>query len=255
MDYSIIDLPGVRLLTEEETRTYIEKAQEGDKKALDKVVEHNLKLVLKVTYRYKNLDYNLQDLFQIGVVGLIKAVKGFDLKRDVKFSTYAFSRILGEIRLHIRDDGIINISRNLKKIARIVRKKEEELRNKLKRQPTLNELVEETDYSKEEIIKALEANKKPTSIYQPTHKDEGKELYLIDNLEDEQEKNNISEEDRLTLMDIIKELDPRSRKLIFLRYFEDKTQQEIGEELGVSQVQISRLEKKILKKIKRKMSS
>ena len=182
MDYSIIDLPEVRLLSEEKTRQFIEEAQSGDQDALDKLVKHNLKLVLKVTYRFKNLDYDLQDLFQIGVIGLIKAVRGFDLNRKVKFSTYAFSRIIGEIRLHLRDDGPINVSRNLQKIARIVRKKQQKLQQKLLRQPSIGELATATDYSKEDIVQALEASKRPTSIYRPTHEDEGKEIFLIDNL-------------------------------------------------------------------------
>lgn len=115
MEYSIINLPKVRLLSEEETRHYIKKAQNNDQKALDKLVEHNLRLVLKVINRFKSSGYDPQDLFQIGVIGLIKAIKNFDLDRGVKFSTYAVSRIIGEIRLHIRDDGIIKVSRSLKK--------------------------------------------------------------------------------------------------------------------------------------------
>ncbi|MFW6389962.1 MAG: sigma-70 family RNA polymerase sigma factor, partial [Halanaerobiales bacterium] len=187
MNYSMIDLPEVDLLTGEETNYYIKKAQKGDKDALEKVVEHNLKLVLKVTYRFKNTSYDLQDLFQIGVIGLIKAVKGFDLSRGFKFSTYAVSKIIGEIRLHLRDDGIIKVSRSLKKIARVVRKKEEELKNKLNRSPSISEIVEETDYSREEIIRAVEANKSHTSIYKKmTNNDDGNDLYLIDRLKEQQ---------------------------------------------------------------------
>lgn len=251
MNYSMIDLPEVELLSEDKTREYIKKAQLGDKKYLDKIVEHNLKLVLKVTYRFKNSGYDLQDLFQIGVIGLIKAVKGFDLNRGVKFSTYAVSRIIGEIRLHLRDDGIIKVSRSLKKIAREVRKKEEELKNNLNRSPTINELASELDYTKEEIIQAIEANKNPTSIYQTIHEDDGSSLHLIDSLEEETSNRGFSNIDRIALVEVLKKLDERSRKIIFLRYFEDKTQQEVADLIGVSQVQVSRLERKILNQLKR----
>ena len=250
MSHDIIDLPDVELLSREETRKLIKSAQEGDSQALDKLVKHNLRLVLKVTYRFKNYDYDLQDLFQIGVIGFIKAVNNFDLDRNLRLSTYAVSRILGEIRLHVRDDGMIKVSRSLKKIARDVRKKEEEMAKKLKRAPTIGELVEETGYEREKIIQALEANKGPTSIYQTIHEQDGSKLYLVDRIKEETTEEGIEEVDKLTLVQNIRELDERSRKIIFYRYFEDMTQQEIAERIGVSQVQVSRLEKKILNKLK-----
>lgn len=250
MNNRIIDLPDVRLLGEEETRELIKSAQNGDQNALDKLVKHNLKLVLKITYRYKNSGYNLQDLFQIGVIGLIKAIKGFDLSKDVKLSTYAVSRIIGQIRLHLRDEGIIKVSRKLKKIAKIIKHKEEELKKKWGRSPTINELVQETGYSREEIVQALEANKGTQSIFQTIYEDNGSELLLLDSLKDKTEDTNVDELNKVELVDLLKKLDKRSRKIIYLRYFEDKTQQEIGEEIGVSQVQVSRLEKKILHKLK-----
>ena len=253
MNYSIIDLPEVDLLNETETRKYIKAAQNGDEKAVNKLVKHNLKLVLKVTYRFKNRDYELQDLFQTGVIGLIKAINGFDLDRNVKFSTYAFAKITGEIRLHLRDDEMINVSRSLKKTANTIRQIKEEMKKKLNREPTIRELEQETEIPRDKIVRAIESDKSHTSIYQPTYEDGGNELYLIDSIEDKDEENEFSKIDKLALVDLLKDLDPRSRKIIYLRYFEDKTQSEIGEEIGVSQVQISRLEKKILKKLKNKM--
>lgn len=250
MNYSMIDLPDIELLSDEETNHYIKLAQEGDKQALKKVVEHNLKLALKVTYRFKNSGYDLQDLFQIGVIGLIKAVKGFDISKGFKFSTYAVSKIIGEIRLYLRDDGMIKVSRSLKKIARIVRKKEEELKKVMNRSPSIGELSVATEIPKEDIIRALEANKNPASIYKKINNDNNSDLYLLDNLEDSESEKEVSELEKMELMDVIRKLDPRSRKIIFMRYFEDRTQQEIANEIGVSQVQVSRLEKKILKKLK-----
>ncbi|MFP4662357.1 MAG: SigB/SigF/SigG family RNA polymerase sigma factor [Halanaerobiales bacterium] len=250
MNYNMINLPDLELLSDDEVARCIQLAQQGDEEALDKVVRHNLKLVLKVTYRFKNTGYELQDLFQIGVIGLIKAVKGFDVSKGFKFSTYAVSKIIGEIRLHLRDDGIIKVSRSLKKIAGIVRKKEEELKKELNRSPSINELSAATEVPREEIIKALEANKNPTSIYQPINNNKDGELFLLDSLHDEESDSDITSFDKLELVEVIRNLDPRSRKIIFMRYFEDRTQQEVAEEIGVSQVQVSRLEKKILQELR-----
>ncbi|MTI60791.1 MAG: SigB/SigF/SigG family RNA polymerase sigma factor [Firmicutes bacterium] len=250
MNYNMIDLPDLELLSEEETRYYIRLAQQGDKFALEKVVEHNLRLVLKVSYRFKNSGYDLQDLFQVGVIGIIKAVEGFDLERGIKFSTYAVAKIIGEIRLHLRDDGLIKVSRSLKKIARVVRQKEEELSQKNNQSPSISELASETGYSREDIIQALEADKNPASIYQTINPDSNNDLYLLDSLANKSAEKEIDNFDKLELVEVLRRLDKRSRKIIFLRYFEDKTQQEIAEEIGVSQVQVSRLEKKILKELR-----
>lgn len=252
MDYNIINLPDLELLSEEETRYYIELAQQDDEKALEKLVEHNLRLVLKLTYRFKNSGYELQDLFQIGVIGLIKAVKAYDLEKGFKFSTYAVSRIIGEIRLYLRDDGIIKVSRSLKKLARQIREKEEELKKDLNRSPTISELSAALEVPKEEIISALEANRSPASIYQTITNDSGdSELYLLDSIGTEEGEAELSTFERLELVELIRNLEPRDKKIIFMRYFEDKTQQEVAEEIGVSQVQISRLEKKILEEIRK----
>lgn len=246
--YKTLNIPELPLLDEEETKSLIKKAQNGNEKALDRLVRHNLRLVLKIAHRYKNSQVAFPDLFQIGVVGLIKAIKGFELERNVKFSTYAFSRIMGEIRLFLRDKGSVKVSRSLKKIARILRKKREELKKKLNREPTLKELEKETGLDREKIVRALEAVQNPTSLYKTINKGEEKGLRLIDNLAQEV-KGEFSREEKLNLQECLKNLDPRSRRIIYLRYFEDKTQQEIGEEIGVSQVQVSRLEKKILNRL------
>lgn len=250
MDYDIIDLPRVKLLNEDETRKYIKKAQKGDEEALEKLVKHNLRLVLKVTYRFKNSEYNLQDLFQIGVIGLIKAIKDFDLERKVKLSTYAVTKILGQIKLHIRDDGIIKVSRSLKKIAHIVARTREELEYKLGREPSISEIEEETGINREKIVQALEANRTPSSIYQTVYDNEGSKLHLIDRIREKRIEDKLENIDRIVLLERIRSLDKRSRKIIYYRYFQDMTQQEIAEKIGVSQVQVSRLEKKILKKLK-----
>ncbi|MFW6380987.1 MAG: sigma-70 family RNA polymerase sigma factor [Bacillota bacterium] len=242
---NIIELPECEVLAEKEIRRLLERAQKGDEGACDRVVKHNLKLVLKVVYRFKNCGYELEDLFQIGVIGLMKAVSGFDLKRNVRFSTYAFAKILGEIRLFLRDEGSIKASRSLKKIGRIVRNQEEELTQKLNKRPTLEELSAATGFSREQIVQALELRQEPASLFEEIGDSKGKELYLMDNLSADRDNFN-----RLELMEALRELDERSRQIVFLRYFQDKTQAEIGEVLGISQVQVSRLEKKILEKLR-----
>ncbi|NLM98316.1 MAG: sigma-70 family RNA polymerase sigma factor [Halanaerobiaceae bacterium] len=251
MEYSGIKLPDLELLSDEETNRYIKLAQEGDESSLDKLVEHNLRLVLKISCRFKNLGFELEDLFQVGVIGLIKAAKAFDIQRGVKFSTYAVSKIIGEIRLYIRDDGIIKVSRSIKNMASIVRKKEEELKSILKRPPSISELSAATELTKEDIVMALEAQRVPSSIYQKVSNDNEKNnTYLLDFLSNEKNKEDIDSFDKLELIELIRSLEPRSRKIIFMRYFEDKTQQEVAEEIGVSQVQVSRLEKRILRELR-----
>lgn len=250
MEYSMINLPDLELLSVEETNRYIKLAQEGDESSLDKIVEHNLRLVLKISYRFKNLGYELEDLFQVGVIGLIKAAKAFDLQRGVKFSTYAVSKIIGEIRLFLRDDGIIKVSRSLKRIASIVRKKEEELKTILNRSPSISELSAATELPREDIVRALEAHKTPSSIYQKIGNDSENNIFLVDLLSNDENEDGFDSFDKLELIEVIRNLEARSRKIIFMRYFEDKTQQEVAEEIGVSQVQVSRLEKKILQELR-----
>lgn len=249
MKDEIIDFPEVELLTQKESRKYIKLAQKGDKEAIDKLVKHNMKLILKVVYRFKNSGYDLQDLFQVGVIGFIKAVNNFDLTKDFRLSTYAVTKILGEIRLYLRDDNYIKVSRSLKRIAKIVKSCEENLKKELNRAPTINEISESCNLSKEKIVQALEASKIPTSIYKPLNQSQGKDLFLIDCLKEEN-NNSYDKSEKVSLIESIRKLDKRSRKIVFYRYFKDMTQSEIAEKIGVSQVQISRLEKKILKKLK-----
>ncbi len=248
------DLPDLPTLSDEECRNLIENAQAGDNQALELLVKHNLKLVMKIVYRFKNTSFELQDLFQTGVIGLIKAINNFDLTREVKLSTYAFSRIIGEIRVFMRDDDTIHISRTLKNNAKKIKKLSEEIRKKYNREPELDEIIEITGLSKEEIFTALNAMQQPASLDQTITNNEEDSCYLSDFIES---KVNDAEQEveKMTLFTQLKNLSFRERKIIYLRYFKDLTQQEIGQELQLSQVQISRLEKKIINKLHQKLSN
>ncbi|TDX51174.1 SigB/SigF/SigG family RNA polymerase sigma factor [Orenia marismortui] len=247
-----VDIKNHKLLTQKQIKELIFKSQEGDRASKEYLIENNLRLVLKIAHRFKNSRYSLEDIFQIGTIGLIKAIEGFDLNKDVKFSTYAVPLIIGEIKVFLRDDNVIKISRSIKETAYKIKKVKEELTNKLNREPTIHELSVEVGLSNEEIVSALEAVQAPTSIYKSVYENEGSTLELVDQLVD---SNNHYDDrlNQLALNTILKQLDDRSQLIIKLRYFQEKSQIEIANIIGVSQAQVSRLEKNILKKIKEEL--
>ncbi|SJZ62175.1 SigF/SigG family RNA polymerase sporulation sigma factor [Selenihalanaerobacter shriftii] len=247
-----LNIPDKDLLSDEETKELLVKAQAGDQDAKEKLVTHNLKLILKVAHRFSNSNYNYEELFQIGSIGLLKAIERFDLDRDVKFSTYAVPLIIGEIKRFLRDDDPVKVSRRVKHRAYQVNKIKEELTTKLNREPTIGEIAEELGIDKEEIVIALEAVQDPTSIYSPIYEEEGSTIELIDQLAASSEGYE-REIDRLDLEKIIKELKPRQKLILKLRYFDELTQTEVAERIGVSQVQVSRLERKIIKIIREEL--
>lgn len=234
-----------KLLSHEETMELIGKSQNGDSLAKEKLVESNLGLIRSVLKGFLNRGYDVEDLFQIGSIGLLKAIDKFDSSFDVKFSTYAVPMIVGEIKRFLRDDGIIKVSRSLKQVASQAKRAEESLYKTLGREPTITEISEEIGIEKEEIIMALESSLKPDYLYSVVHQNDGAPLYLIDKLSEEskEDKNLI---DNILLKDILNKLKPRDRKVIILRYFKDKTQVEVAKTLGISQVQVSRIEKRII---------
>lgn len=229
----------------------IKLAQQGDKKAVELIVENNSGLVWSVVRRFLNRGYDADDLFQIGSIGLLKCIKRFDLSLNVKFSTYAVPMIMGEIKRFLRDDGLIKVSRPLKEIATKAKYMKDVLIKEKNKEPTLNELAICINVDTDELILALEADKEVESLYATVYQNDGKSIYLIDKVEG---KTNFFEQEKvvenIVLQDIIKTLEPREREIIILRYFEDKTQSEVAKKIGVSQVQISRIEKKILTKIR-----
>lgn len=233
----------------DDTLMLIAKAHTGDKEARDTLVEQNMGLVYSVVRRFKNRGVEMEDLVQIGSIGLLKAIDKFDTGFDVKFSTYAVPMITGEIKRFLRDDGMIKVSRSMKETALKAYTAREILERKLGREPSLNEIAEEIQLSVEELAMALDAGAEVESLHKVIYQGEGNDISLMDRIEEP-----ICESDRLLdrmlLEDILKKLNPEERQIIYLRYFCDKTQSAIAKLLGISQVQVSRMEKKILKQLR-----
>ncbi|MGB7605071.1 MAG: RNA polymerase sporulation sigma factor SigF [Lutisporaceae bacterium] len=236
-------------ITQLEFEELISRAQNGDTGAENFMVENNIGLVRSVVKKFLNRGCEYDDLMQIGSIGLLKAIKKFDLSFNVKFSTYAIPMIMGEIKRFLRDDGIIKVSRNLKEIANKAHIIREVLEKDFGREPTISELASELDISKEELVMALDSVHLTQSLYETIHHDEGSPILLIDKIEYSEDED-IEIVDKITLKEVLTNLEPRERQIIMLRYFKDKTQCQVAEVLGMSQVQVSRVEKKILAKIK-----
>jgi len=240
----------VEILGHEETMELIVKAQAGDVRAQELLVSHNLGLVRSVIKRFINRGYEKEDLFQLGCIGLIKAIKKFDASFDVRFSTYAVPMIIGEIKRFLRDDGIIKVSRSLKQTASKIKISKEKLTRELGREVTLQEIADDLNIGKEEIVMALDSSIHPEYLYDVIHHDDGSPIHLLDKIGETSNLEDSEVVDRIVLQDVIAKLEPRERQIIVLRYFKDKTQTEIADILGISQVQVSRIEKKILKYMK-----
>ena len=231
---------------EEAWKISIQKAQNGDKAERDQLVTANTGLVYMVLKRFSNRGYEQEDLFQIGVIGLMKAIDKFDVSREFSFSTYAVPMIIGEIRRFLRDDGMIHVSRQVKDNARRIAIVKEELKKTMNCDPTIEELVVATGLSIDEILIAMEATTEVESIYQPVgSQSDGSQLVLADQLEDSR-TGELELINRITVLQMLDTLESRERRLIELRYLEGKTQTESAKELGMNQVAVSRLEKKIL---------
>lgn len=234
-------------LDDSEVKRLIALSQSGDSLARDTLVNCNIRLVWSVVQRFLNRGYEPEDLFQIGCIGLLKSVDKFDLSYDVKFSTYAVPMIIGEIQRFLRDDGTIKVSRSLKEMANKVRKTKDELSKVLGRLPTIKEVADSLGITPEDVVFAQEANRPPSSIHETVFENDGDPITLIDQIADDSQEKWF---DKLALNEAINALDERDRLIVYLRYFRDQTQSEVANRLGISQVQVSRLEKKILKSIK-----
>ena len=233
----------------EHTIALIQKSHDGDEKARTQLVEENVGLIWCVVKRFLGRGIESEDLFQIGSIGLLKAIDKFDFSFQVKFSTYAVPMISGEIQRFLRDDGMIKVSRSLKEIAYKAFQAKEKFLDQMQREPTIEELAEVMKLDKEELVMALEASAEVESLYKPVYQKDGNEIPLLEKIE-EVENQEDEVVNRILLNQLLEELGKEERQLIYLRYFENKTQTEIGKLLGVSQVQISRTEKKILKKLR-----
>lgn len=237
----------------EDILALIGRAHQGDKEARDTLVEKNIGLVHSIVRRFLNRGVEAEDLFQIGSIGLLKAIDKFDTSYDVKFSTYAVPMILGEVRRYLRDNNSIRVSRSLRDTAYKAIYAREQLTRLNSKEPTLAEIAQEIGVSKEDITYALDAIQTPVSLYEPVYTDGGDPLYVMDQISD---KKNLEENwvEDLSLGEAMKRLPERERHIIDLRFFEGKTQTEVAEEIHISQAQVSRLEKNALKTMKTYLS-
>ena len=236
----------------DETMRLIQMAHEGDKAARDQLVEDNVGLVWSIVRRFAGRGHELEDLFQIGSIGLLKAIDKFDLSYDVRFSTYAVPMITGEIKRFLRDDGMIKVSRSIKELGLKVKCAREEMTYELGREPTIEEIAGSVGVSREEVAASMEAGAEVESLYRPVGGSDDNQLCLMDRLEEE---NNEHEAliNRMVLKELLSSLEEGEREIIVRHYFYDQTQTQIAEQLGISQVQVSRIERKILGQMRAKL--
>ena len=238
----------LKVLKEKEKMELLARVKEGDKAAREELISGNLRLVLSVIQRFINRGENLDDLFQVGCIGLMKAIDNFDLSHSVRFSTYAVPMILGEIRRYLRDNNSVRVSRSLKDTAYRAMQVKERLTGKTQREPTAEEIAKELGIPKHEVVLALEAIVDPVSLNEPVYSGGGDTIYVMDQLSDRSDDTGWLEE--TALKEAIEKLAPREKKILSLRFFKGKTQVEVANEIGISQAQVSRLEKSALERIK-----
>ena len=256
MQYNKVEICGVntaklKVLTEKEKMELLRKTREGDMQARDDLIKGNLRLVLSVIQRFTNRGENLDDLFQVGCIVLIKAIDHFDMNQGVRFSTYGVPMIIGEIRRYLRDNNSIRVSRSLRDTAYKAMQVKEHMTAQNSREPTVDEIAKELGIPREEVVIALESVVEPISLYEPVFSDDGDTLYVMDQVGDKNDDNNWLDE--LALKEAIRGLNDREKRILSMRYFRGKTQMEVASEIGISQAQVSRLEKAALDKIKKEL--
>ncbi len=240
------------ILKNEEKEELFRKVQLGDEKAKEEFIYSNLRLVLSVIKKFANRGENIDDIFQVGVIGLIKAINNFDVNQGVKLSTYAVPMIIGEVRRYLRDYNSIRVSRSLRDTAYKALQAKEMLINKNFKEPTIDEIAKELDMSKEDIIIALDAIQEPISLFEPVYNDGTDSIFVMDQVKDDKNNDNKWIEN-ISLNEAMKKLNEREKYIINLRFFEGKTQMEVAEEINISQAQVSRLEKSALKNMRKYM--
>ena len=231
----------------------IKKAKRGDTEAKHKLISLNLGLVWSIVKRFNNRGHEPEDLFQIGSIGLLKAIEKFDFSYNVKFSTYAVPMIMGEIRRYIRDDRPIKVARSLKELAYKIQKAQEEFLNTFEREPTVNELSVEIGVAVEDIVMAMEASQSLASLNDIAYENDGSPIYLIDQISENQDHQNLLL-DKMALKEALSKLGKKERQIIILRYFKDMTQMDVAKTLNMTQVQVSRQERRILARVKELLS-
>ncbi|MBP3339153.1 MAG: RNA polymerase sporulation sigma factor SigG [Lachnospiraceae bacterium] len=237
------------ILTEEEKEELFDRIEKGDKEARDLFIQGNLRLVLSIIQRFNNSNEDASDLFQIGCIGLIKALDNFDRSLNVKFSTYAVPMIIGELKRHLRDYNTIRVSRSLKDIAYKAIYAREKMIKENQKEPNIDEIAKAIEVPKEDVVVALDAIQTPMSLYEPVYTEGGDTLYVMDQISDKKNKEENWIE-QLSLKQALDKLSDRERNIVELRFFRGKTQMEVADEIGISQAQVSRLEKNALKNMK-----
>lgn len=243
-----VDTSKLTVLKESRKTELLKQARAGNQAAREELINGNLKLVLSVIQRFGNRGEPMDDLFQVGCIGLIKAIDNFNVDLEVKFSTYAVPMIIGECRRYLRDNNSVRVSRSMRDTAYRAIQVREDLSNKLNREPTVEEIANELDMKKEQVVIALEAIVEPVSLYEPVYSDGGEAIYVMDQIGDKNTAD--SWMDEILLKDAIQNLSEREKNILNLRFMLGKTQTEVAEEVGISQAQVSRLEKGALRKIK-----
>lgn len=253
MQYNKVEICGVntaklKVLKEKEKTELLKLVRQGDMTARDKLIQGNLRLVLSVVQRFAGRGENPDDLFQVGCIGLIKAIDNFDITQNVRFSTYAVPMIIGEIKRYLRDNNSVRVSRSMRDLAFHAMQAKEKLQNELGRDPSVDEIAERLGENRTSVVLALESIVEPLSLYEPVYSDAGDTIYVMDQISSlDSDKDWV---DELSIRQQIKELSPREKQIISLRFMQGKTQMEVAEEIGISQAQVSRLEKAAIKRIK-----
>lgn len=253
MQYNKVEICGIntnqlKVLKEPEKIELLKKAHAGDNEARDALIKGNLRLVLSVVQRFANRGENMDDLFQVGVIGLIKAIDNFNLDLDVRFSTYAVPMCIGEIRRYLRDDNPVRVSRSMRDTAYKAMQVKERLTNKNNKEPSIEEIAKELNMKKSDVVLALEAIVEPVSLYEPVYSDGGDTIYVMDQVGDNSSDTDWIDE--IMIKDELSNLDEREHRILYMRFMQGKTQMETAQEIGISQAQVSRLEKNALKRIK-----
>ncbi len=255
MYYNKVEICGVNTarlptLTSSEKKELLRKTKEGDLHAREKLIDGNLRLVLSIIQRFTNRRENLDDLFQVGCIGLIKAVDNFNVEIEVEFSTYAVPMIIGEVRRYLRDNNSIRVSRSVRDLAYRALAAKEQLSLKCGNEPSIDAIAAEINEKTSDVSRALEAIVEPVSLYETVYSDGGDSIYVMDQLSDESNTDELWLED-IALKEAIKKLNDRERSIISMRFYGGKTQMEIAEEIGISQAQVSRLEKSAFERIRK----
>lgn len=240
------------VLSSSQMKTLFEAMKKGDKEARTKLITGNLRLVLSVIQRFTNRGEYVDDLFQVGCVGLMKAIDNFDLSQNVKFSTYAVPMIIGEIRRYLRDNNSIRVSRSLRDVAYKALQVRDSLINKHSREPSVNEIADELNIPREDVVFALDAVQEPISLFEPIYHDGGDPIFVMDQISDEKNKD-VDWMEGIAIKDALQKLSEREKLILTLRFYEGKTQMEVADEIGISQAQVSRLEKAALKQMRKYM--